>query len=173
MFWNDLKALKEEILVLKHGMLRVERALCDATFSGKSGSDLADIKEVIKDCLDEVFESEEEYSSINRLHDKLNSLVNDDRRREEVELATKTLDKFEDYMKNVDKLNGLLNEFKGCVSMARGALEERKNVAHEEAETDRIWVKIAEKLHKQEKKSRKPRKSVKKKRAVSEAPLSE
>ncbi len=36
------------------------------------------------------------------------------------------LDKFDDYMKNVDKLNEMINEFKGCVSMARGAICENQ-----------------------------------------------
>ncbi len=39
-----------------------------------------------------------------------------------------TLGKFEDYMKNVDKLNAMINEFKGCVSLARAAITERKKI---------------------------------------------
>lgn len=34
----------------------------------------------------------------------------------------------EDFIKNIDKLNSMVNEFKGCVAMARGALEERKTL---------------------------------------------
>jgi peptidoglycan hydrolase CwlO-like protein len=41
-------------------------------------------------------------------------------------LTIKTMDKFEDYMKNVDKLNSLVNEFKGCVALARAEIAERK-----------------------------------------------
>jgi len=83
---------------------------------------------IIRKCFEETFESEEESNSINRIHDKLNLLIEDERREQKVELALKTLDKFEDYMKNVDKLNNMINEFKGCVSMARSALEERKKL---------------------------------------------
>jgi hypothetical protein len=57
--------------------------------------------------------------------DKVNSLIIDSRRIERVKIAEQTLDKFDDYMKNVDKLNSMINEFKGCVSMARSALAER------------------------------------------------
>jgi hypothetical protein len=32
-----------------------------------------------------------------------------------------------DYMKNVDKLNAMINEFKGCVAMSRAALNEKKS----------------------------------------------
>jgi hypothetical protein len=63
-------------------------------------------------------------------------------------------------MKNVDKLNGMINEFKGCVAMARSALEERKNIE-----------KIAAICQKEEKKPAKKRKTVKKK-GVSVAPES-
>jgi hypothetical protein len=44
-------------------------------------------------------------------------------------------EEFDDYMKNVDKLNTMINEFKGCVSMARGALEERKQLSEQEGKT--------------------------------------
>lgn len=84
------------------------------------------MRQAIYDAIENVFESEEKYSTINRLHDKLNSLLNDEKRKKAVELATATLDKFEDYMKNVDKLNALVNEFKGCVSMARGSMQNKK-----------------------------------------------
>lgn len=95
--------------------------------------DVKEIKEIllaIKGRLDEVeefFSSEDEFSSINQIHDKLNVLVRNEDRRNEVRLAELTLDKFEDYMKNVDKLSLMINEFKGCVSMSRGALSERKD----------------------------------------------
>ena len=68
---------------------------------------------------------------IDRLHDKLNTLLNDGHQIAQVAIAEKTLDKFEDYMKNVDKLNILINEFKGCVSMARDAIAERKELDKE------------------------------------------
>lgn len=129
------------------------------------------------------------WDDIKRIKEKLNTICsrmtdiqvkldvviqdNDSRRAEEVELATKTLDKFDDYMKNVDKLNALINEFKGCVSMARGSLEERKRISDNESETVKIMLKIAEILQKHEKKSRKPRKSVQSKKTASPASLSQ
>ena len=35
-------------------------------------------------------------------------------------------DKFDNYMKNIDKLNLLVNEFKGCVSIVRACLHDKK-----------------------------------------------
>lgn len=72
------------------------------------------------------FYSEEDYSPINRIHDKLDKLLEGEARVQRVEIAEKTLFKFEDYMKNIDKLNALINEFKGCVALARSAIAERK-----------------------------------------------
>jgi hypothetical protein len=75
--------------------------------------------------LDEIlacFCSEDEYNTFNRMHNKLNILLDDDNREERVEIAQQTLEKFEDYMKNVDKLNAMINEIKGCAAMARSAL---------------------------------------------------
>lgn len=79
-------------------------------------------------------------------------------------------DKIYDYMKNVDKLNSMINELKGCVAMSRGSLNNdyRDKIDH----LCEIMSKFAEFMQKQEKKSLKPRKSVKKK-AASRAPLSE
>ncbi len=70
--------------------------------------------------------SEEDYSPINRIHDKLDKLLEDETRVQRVQIAEKTLDKFEDYMKNVDKVNAMINEFKGCVALARAAIAEHK-----------------------------------------------
>lgn len=82
--------------------------------------------EQIKESIDDAFCSEEENSSINRIHDKLNMLLADEKRLQAAALAEKTMDKFEDYMKNVDKLNTMMNEFKGCVAMARACLQDKK-----------------------------------------------
>jgi hypothetical protein len=79
-----------------------------------------------KESVDTFFFSEDEYSPINRLHDKLDTLLADKNRLEQVSLAESTLDKFEEYMKNVDKLNAMINEFKGCIDLARSVLAERK-----------------------------------------------
>jgi uncharacterized coiled-coil DUF342 family protein len=38
-----------------------------------------------------------------------------------------SIDKVDECLKNVDKLNAMINEFKGCVSLARAAFEERKS----------------------------------------------
>lgn len=38
------------------------------------------------------------------------------------------LDKFDQCLNNVLKLNAMINEFKGCVAMARSALSEKKQV---------------------------------------------
>lgn len=44
------------------------------------------------------------------------------------EVLENELCNFEDYIKNVDKLNAMVNEFKGCISMSRAALCDRKEI---------------------------------------------
>lgn len=61
--------------------------------------------------------------AIDGLYDKLNEILNDECRLEKVNLCLQTLDKFEDYMKNVDKLNIMVNEIKGIASMTRASLK--------------------------------------------------
>ena len=219
MFWND-------IAEIKHWMNRLTERLCRIDenvnrLSEKEGG-FGDISkwlshmqtliethhQLVTEKMDGLFDSEDEYHSINRIHNKLNCLVDDEKRKEEVELATKTLDKFEDYMKNVDKLNAMVNEFKGCVSVARGALQDRREASEQEAKTASLAAmtkeihksmlafieagnkikheahykidfiynnieKFAEFMQDCEKKSRKGPKSVKKKRKVSQDPISE
>lgn len=121
--------------------------------------------------------------------------------KETIEMAfpgQNTLDKLEDCMKNVDKLNAMINEFKGCVSMARGAIAEGKELMKLVEEMGKV-ADISQNIHKsmlsfikagntieqakffkidaiyaaicekQEKKSRKTRKVLRKKAAVSPA----
>jgi uncharacterized protein YjgD (DUF1641 family) len=73
-------------------------------------------------------------------------LVEDVNRDRAVVLATKTLDKFDDYMKNVDKLNEMINEFKGCVSAARSALAERKQMDKEIKEMKNV-AELSHQIH--------------------------
>jgi hypothetical protein len=100
--------------------------------------------------VDSIFNSESESSHINLIHDKLDCLISDELRVQRVEIAQKTLDRFEDYMKNVDKINNMINEFKGCVSMARASLNEgRKGSAEFDilVNIDKILKKNDEMLH--------------------------
>lgn len=62
-----------------------------------------EIKDIIKEALKETFFSEEGYAPFNSLADK-----------------------FEDYMKNIDKLNMMINEFKGLVAIVRGETRVQK-----------------------------------------------
>ena len=64
--------------------------------------------------------------SIDAVFEKLHAISDDSDRQKYVIFVQKTLDKFEDCMKNVDKLNTMINEFKGCVAMARGAMVANK-----------------------------------------------
>ena len=104
MFWHDIKEMKEK---------------------------LARIVYYLEQCCPCEDFQDDFQEDIDRLHDKLNTLLNDGHQIAQVAIAEKTLDKFEDYMKNVDKLNILINEFKGCVSMARDAIAERKELDKE------------------------------------------
>jgi len=65
--------------------------------------------------------------SLDYLHDQVKTLLEDKDRIKHVDVAIKIADKFEDYMKNVDKLNAMVNEIKGCASIARAALEKHKH----------------------------------------------
>ncbi len=161
MWWNNLKEIKKDIAILKSAIARIEGLFHEDQFRYNCG--YIDIGLIIQKCFQDAFESEEEFNSINRIHDKLNLLIDDERRKQEIELSLKTLDKFEDYMKNVDKLNNMINEFKGCVSLARSALEERKQLdAQKSSKIEEKLDKITEILHKMTKKPAKKRKSTKK-----------
>ena len=69
--------------------------------------------------------------TLNHINDRVFALTQDQTRQDSVALAEKTLDKFDDYMKNVDKVNNLVNEVKGCSNMARAALQEKKESSEE------------------------------------------
>lgn len=126
MFWDDIAEMKEDVFILKNTMHRIEcilnRKPQDPNERNEIEQAIANELEDIKESIQDSFCSDDESSSINRIHNKLDILLRDSDRQKAVILAEMTLDKFEDYMKNVDKLNGMINEFKGCVSMARGAL---------------------------------------------------
>jgi hypothetical protein len=125
MWWHDLEEIRTRIDYVQNSLLRIEATLSEATHPNRI--DQIEVKvDRLQETLLDLFESEDEFSSLNRIHDKLNILVEDERRKECVELAMETLDKFEDYMKNVDKLNSMMNEFKGCVALARSVLHEKK-----------------------------------------------
>lgn len=128
MWWNDIEKLQEDMRVVKNSLINIENLLYKMNEKYKGEDAYFDIKlEEITNSIDEILDSEDEFNKFNRMHDKLNILVEDENRKKQVILSQKTLDKFEDYMKNVDKLNGMINEFKGCVSLARGAFAERKD----------------------------------------------
>ena len=76
-------------------------------------NDIKEIKKDIDHLKDQIF----------RLDGMLTCHISD---LQEIMIDKDPHDKIYEYMKNVDKLNILINEFKGCVSMSRAALEERK-----------------------------------------------
>jgi hypothetical protein len=177
MFWNDISEIRKEVSILKKNIVAIEHLLLVIKTKQINDNDIfKDFSEKIEDFK---VDFEDEFSSISRIHGKLDILLEDKDRKRSVELAIKTLDKFEDYMKNVDKLNMLINEFKGCVSLARGSLASRKE---EEAlkneyltKIDYIWenmIIFVEFMQKQEKKPPKKPKTTRKK-SVSKAPESE
>jgi hypothetical protein len=54
--------------------------------------------------------------------------------------------KYEEYMKNVDKLNGMINELKGCAALARSAVVERKKEDAKFSDSMRNMIKSVESL---------------------------
>jgi len=141
MFWNDITEMRKEMRYLKRSVDELHCKILNRPLvcSCKSGviteehegeptsqEHMESMLEQIKETIDDAFCSEEDNSTIDRIHNKLDFLLEDKARLEAVELTGKMLDKFEDYMKNVDKLNGMMNEFKGCVAMARASLQDKK-----------------------------------------------
>jgi hypothetical protein len=117
--------------ILADRLMRIEDSINKFIFASTEVGDLENIKQTVKETIEDAFCSDDEYNSVNRIHDKLNLLIEDSKRCDSIVLAQRTLDKFEDYMKNVDKLNLMINEFKGCVAMARAAIGKGEVLAQE------------------------------------------
>lgn len=117
----------------------------------------------VTESLENIFDPEDGCGTLDLIYDKVDTLVNDVHRRHAVSLAQHTLDKFNDYMKNFDKMNAMVNEFKGCVSLARGALGDEVKCRGFNLKIDAIYEIISkmkeEKSPKTSKKSKKPRSS--------------
>lgn len=80
----------------------------------------AEEREVLLEALNDIFFSEDEFSPFNILMDKVNKLLEVSSAEQRLESLLIYSDKFDDYMKNVDKLNQMINEFKGLVAIVRG-----------------------------------------------------
>jgi predicted Ser/Thr protein kinase len=79
-----------------------------------------EFKELIRECIYDAFLYQDEFSAVNRLHDKVDQLLDQKDLEDKVDGYMEICDKFEDYMKNVDKINQMINEFKGLVAIVRG-----------------------------------------------------
>jgi hypothetical protein len=62
--------------------------------------------------------------NINSLDDNVTELKKDKYRIERVQLANETLNKYENYINNIDRLNVMVNELKGCVGIIRANKED-------------------------------------------------
>ena len=82
--------------------------------------DKEELKVIVRDALEDIFYSEDEYAPFNALQDKINKFISAEESQKKVEVSLAICDKFNDYMKNVDKLNSMINEFKGLVAVVRG-----------------------------------------------------
>jgi hypothetical protein len=128
MWWNDIKEIKDSVVQLSARFILLQDRL----------------KELRKDVLEN-----DPYNSFSDRLDEIKDIVaSDENRAKHVLLAEKTLDKFEDYMKNVDKFNSMVNEYKGCVSMARSAVAERKEL-NSEFDDMRNMAKICQEIYTQ------------------------
>lgn len=61
-------------------------------------------------------------SRLDVLFDKLEDVKDTLNLEEKAELSTKILDKFDDYMRNIEKLNSMVNELKGQVAIVRAGM---------------------------------------------------
>lgn len=143
MFWDDIREIKQTLNSIRLSMdYEMSRPNIDMNKTRKLEgviteeheeeiSHLENVEhslEVIKELIEDTSNNDHLENSFDRIHDKLNMLLSDEKRNHAVELADKTLDKFEDYMKNVDKLNMMVNEFKGLVSVTRACLSDKKEL---------------------------------------------
>lgn len=135
MWWHDIAEIKDWMVNIAARLTEMQMKHLENE-DGEIGtlrsveSKLEEIKETIND----TFCPSNENNTFNLMCEKLNTLVHDVDRKRQVQLAQTTLDKFEDYMKNVNVLNSMINEFKGCVSMARSAIADRREMDKEAQE---------------------------------------
>jgi hypothetical protein len=139
MFWDEIKEIKQMLKEMKKDYYYQqskpnEIRKLDGVITEEHKEEIAHLEnleqslEEIKESIGDIFSHDNEGSILQRLDDKVNMILMDERRNEEVNLARKTLDKFEDYMKNVDKLNMMVNEIKGLVAVSRTCLNEKKEL---------------------------------------------
>lgn len=143
MFWNDIADIRKELKQMKRSIdelhcrmfqgpmycrCKPKMGVITEEHEGEESKleHLESLVEQLQESFEDWFVSDDEHSPFNKIHDKLTLLVEDENRLDQVALCTKTLDKFEDYMKNVDKLNALINEIKGVASVTRSMLDEKK-----------------------------------------------
>ena len=110
--------------------------------------DKEEIKEMIRDSIEEVFFSDDEFSPFNSLQDKINQILNVQRAEERLDVAIKYSDKLEDYMKNGERLNQMINEFKGLVAIVRGEAKAVKDQNENLKKLSRKILQVLEELHK-------------------------
>lgn len=127
MFWNDISEMKEEIRYMK-------RAIDEIVKFNRIVSLYFSKKDIMKECglLTEEHEGEEEIS-INDLSCKLDEIIDS---VEAVEKVIPDLEVFNNpesilfkFDERMSKVESMLNEFKGCVSMARDSFEDKKDRA--------------------------------------------
>ena len=85
------------------------------------------LRDIIKEELEEFFRSENEFNPWNSFNDKINDVIKGIKLYEKTERSLELMDQYEIYMKNIDKLNLLVNEFKGLVAMSRASFPKRGN----------------------------------------------
>ena len=138
MFWHDIKEMKSWLCHLTDQLINIQNELAKLKYSPAYSMEFekSTMKEWIKEAIIEIFFSEEEYSPFNNLDDKINKLLEVKKCENNMAISIKIADKFENYMKNIDKLNQMINEFKGCVAIARSVLEERKKLNEHQEKTN-------------------------------------
>jgi hypothetical protein len=119
MFWNDKKKTEEKELRdwlnrLTERLTRVESLLVEISHNQRSLPGYAAVQSIIKEALKDVFESEDESNILNVLNDKFDTVILDTDTLRSAITAEKTIDKFDDYLTNVNELKEMMQEFKGC-----------------------------------------------------------
>jgi methyl-accepting chemotaxis protein len=108
MWWNDIKDIKEWMERLTDRLIRIEGEITEIKRIQEDGDQCNSISADLNEMMEKIEKIEEEFP---RFH----SLINPN------ELVST-------YEKHIKKIEEMMLEFKGCVSMARSSIAERKEL---------------------------------------------
>lgn len=115
MFWNDLAEIKSRLKNIEQKIDRDSSMLNTIFLNIRPAGVVTEENEF------------DESVTLSQVNNSLCEVLDTVEAMESKLLSVEVVDKFDDYMKNVDKLNTMVNEVKGCVAVARASLQDRKD----------------------------------------------